>query len=240
MKGFGMTTVGLVLFALLAWAAPAAANEWKITGLSVKPDPTIKNEFNQMTYMDNDKLTVKCSYNGAYMYYPDGYTHQLFISDNGVVKDGTGITGTDTRETTYNIQGGGNHAIKCSVGVTPPKSTQPKIVAEKTLIVVVAAKKPAVGGGWPQSPDEKEVACLPTVPVWLELDAASVKSAQEMAKVVSTKEKHKADFPITESKALFKTVVTCVFVMGKVSVYYSFACKDGRPAGKPHHYFCKK
>lgn len=148
-----MLTAALTALAIGAvWAAPAVAVErWKITGLSVKPDPTHVNEFNQLSYMDHDKLTVKCSYEMIEGGLQDEVV-TLIISDNGVVKQSNGVTEWqgDTKAVSYNISGLNLHHIKCMVVVS--LNNGKKISSdEKTVIVNVMAGKPAASK-WPTAP----------------------------------------------------------------------------------------
>lgn len=151
-----LITVLLALVADMAWVTPAAAvQRWKITGLSVKPDPTLINEFKTLSYMDYDKLTVKCSYKQDMVEQPTDKGEaipMITISDNGVKKDSITVTAWqgDTRTIHYNVSGLGLHHIKCVAAVF----LKNKIISidEKTVIVNVMAKKPEAGQKWPTAP----------------------------------------------------------------------------------------
>jgi len=131
--------VVLGLVATLAWVTPAAA--WKITSLSTKPSGEIP---------DGSKLIVTCSYEREPLFDLEDQYAQLLISDNGTVKDSIGITGSDTRGISYNIQGGGSHAIKCKIAVKGPKG-EPMLSPEKTVYVTVTTKK-ITEAKWPTAP----------------------------------------------------------------------------------------
>ena len=124
----------------------ATGEKWEIQWLTVKPDPTHINEFKQPSYMDGEKLTVSCTPdNPSHYQYKEGEAAAtLIISDNGVVKDATGVSGYgDTKTISYYVNGPGKHVIKCAVSVMIGKSNEWSTAAEMSVSVSVMGNKPA-------------------------------------------------------------------------------------------------
>jgi hypothetical protein len=136
----------MTLAAAVAWWAPdAAADIWKVTGLSVAPGP--------VDIPDASKVTVKCSYKMV-LEEKDKDDLQVTISDNGNVKDSVKVSNGqwqgDSRTTSYSIQGGGTHAIKCALKSIDLATLKGKVTDEKTVSVTVKTKSITPGGWAPQ------------------------------------------------------------------------------------------
>jgi hypothetical protein len=128
----------------------ATGEKWEILWLTVKPDPTHLNEFKQPSYMDGEKLTVSCAPNNPshYQYKEGEAAATVIISDNGVVKDATGVSGYGSgpdydqpKTISYYVNGPGKHVIKCAVAVIG-KSNENSITAEMNVSVSVMGNKP--------------------------------------------------------------------------------------------------
>lgn len=144
MKGLRMTAIALTLAASMTCAAPeATADIWKVTSLSVTPGPA--------DIPDASKVTVKCSFK-VVLNEIDNHDLQVTISDNGVKKDFVNVSSGqwqgDSRTTSYNIQGGGTHAIKCALKSIDLATLKGKVTDEKTVSVTVKTKSITSGGEW--------------------------------------------------------------------------------------------
>jgi hypothetical protein len=136
----------------------ATGEKWEITSLTVAPDPTHVNEFKQPSYMDGEKLTVSCYPNNPshYVYKEGEAAATVIISDNGVVKDATGVSGygsdwDDPKTISYYVNGPGKHVIKCAVSVMVGKSNEWSIAGEMSVTISVMGNKPAETK-WPTAP----------------------------------------------------------------------------------------
>ena len=146
-KGLRMTAIAMTLTASMTWAAPeAAANIWKVTSLSVTPGPE--------DIPDGSKVTVKCSFKTV-LQELDKNDLQVTISDNGTIKDFVNVSSGqwrgDTRTTSYNIQGGGAHAIKCALKSIDLATLKGKVTDEKTVSVTVKTKSVTPGEWGPKA-----------------------------------------------------------------------------------------
>ena len=130
MKGFGLAGIALAL--ALATTQPAIADVWKVTGLSITPASG--------DVPDGSKVTVKCAFKMT-LEEKDQNDLQVTISDNGAIKDfvnvSSGAWQGDSRTASYNIQGGGAHAIKCLLKSVNLSTQAGKITDEKTVSVTV-------------------------------------------------------------------------------------------------------
>lgn len=160
MKRFNTAALaGACMTSLICTAAYAVSEQWQITGLSVSPAPTHKNEFNQMGYFEGEKITVTCSYKQVVAGDAKQPAAVLSISDNGVVQDTIGITAWQggTRSVSYAVQGKNVHNIKCAVSTLyAGKGPQSILNDEKTQSIFVIAQKIQEGGAWPSSPSQKK------------------------------------------------------------------------------------
>jgi hypothetical protein len=143
MSALRMTAIVVSMAASLTCAVPkAAADLWKVTGLSVTPTTNIP---------DGSKVTVKCSYKMT-LDEKDKADLQVIISDNGTTKDYVNVSNGqwqgDSRTATYAIQGGGTHAIKCAVKSIDLATLKGKVTDEKTVSVTVKANTVTPGGDW--------------------------------------------------------------------------------------------
>jgi hypothetical protein len=103
--------------------------------------------------MDGTKLTVKCSWSRT-VHTQLTAPITLLLLDGNIVKDSVGIaqaTGSDTRQTSFNVQSEGLHPIKCKIVYLPAGSPQGIVSDEKTVHVSVGAKK-IQEGTWPTAP----------------------------------------------------------------------------------------
>jgi hypothetical protein len=141
MKGPRMTAIAMALVFMTCAVPEAAADLWKVTGLSATPKET----------PDGSKVTVKCSYKMT-LDEIDKNDLQVIISDNGTVKDFVNVSNGqwqgDSRTTSYNIQGGGTHSVKCVLKSINLATLNGKVTDEKTVFVTVTTKTVTPGGEW--------------------------------------------------------------------------------------------
>jgi hypothetical protein len=140
MKGPGVTTIAMALAFMTCATPEAAADLWKVTGLSATPKEA----------PDGSKVTVKCSYTMT-LNEKDQDDLQVIISDNGAVKNFVNVSSAgpgSSHTTSYNIQGGGTHSVKCALKSINLATLKGKVTDEKTVTVTVTTKTVTPGGEW--------------------------------------------------------------------------------------------